>query len=54
MQIIIYAMEILIYYYGHVLDAYYGLTLISIIICVLFRLSESVSDHTLFIRFNVV
>lgn len=54
MQIIIYMKEILIYYYGHVLNAYYGLTLINIIICVLFRLSESISDHKLLIRFNVI
>lgn len=40
MQIIIYAMETFIYYYGHVLNTYYGLTLISIIIDVLFRMSE--------------
>jgi len=38
-------MEILVYYYGHVLNAYYDLTLISIIICVLLRLSESILDY---------
>jgi len=47
-------MEILIYYHGLMLNAYYGLTLINIIICVLFRLSESVLDYKLFIRFNVI
>lgn len=34
MQIIIYAIEILIYYYDQILNAYYDLTLISIIMCV--------------------
>lgn len=42
-----------IYHYSHILNAYYdnNLILISIIICVLFRLSESVLNHKFFYSF---